>query len=133
MYAIRSYYEIRNKSTKKGIGDDAAVIDYGNDYQTIVTNDLLVEGVHFDLTYSHLRYVGYKSVVVNLSDIYAMNAFPEQIVVSIAISSRFSLEALQELYKGIYDACEYYGVDLVGGDTTSSKFGMFISISYNFV
>ncbi len=119
----------RNVSTLKSIGDDAAVIDYDKKYKTVVTNDVLVEGIHFDLAYSPLKYVGYKSVVVNLSDIYAMNAKPEQIVVSFAVSSRFPYEALEELYKGIYEACEAYGVDLVGGDTTSSRIGMFLSIT----
>ena len=118
-----------NKSTIKSIGDDAAVINYEKDEQTIITNDLLVEGVHFDLAYTPLKYVGYKAVVVNLSDIYAMNAKPEQILVSIAVSNRFSLEALEELYNGIYEACEDYQIDLIGGDTTSSKMGMFISIT----
>lgn len=118
-----------NKSTIKSIGDDAAVIKYENDEETVITNDVLVEGVHFDLTYTPLKYVGYKAVVVNLSDIYAMNAKPEQIVVSFAVSNRFSFEALEELYKGIYEACEEYQVDLIGGDTTSSKMGMFLSIT----
>lgn len=118
-----------NKSTLKGIGDDAAVIDYEPKYKTVVTNDVLVEGIHFDFSYSPLKYVGYKAVVVNLSDIYAMNAKPEQIVVSFAVSNRFSYEALQELYNGIYEACEAYNVDLVGGDTTSSRLGMFLSIT----
>ena len=118
-----------NQSTIKSIGDDAAVIKYENDYETVVSNDLLVEGIHFDLAYTPLKYVGYKAVVVNLSDIYAMNAKPEQILVSIAVSNRFSLEALEELYKGIYEACEEYQVDLIGGDTTSSKTGMFLSIT----
>ncbi len=118
-----------NASTIKGIGDDAAVINQTADEKTVVTNDVLVEGIHFDLAYSPLKYVGYKAVVVNLSDIYAMNAKPEQIVVSFAVSSRFPYEALEELYKGIYEACEAYGVDLVGGDTTSSKLGMFLSIT----
>ncbi len=118
-----------NKSTKKSIGDDGAVIQYSNEYQTVMSNDLLVEGIHFDLSYAPLKYVGYKAVVVNLSDIYAMNAIPEQILVSIAVSNRFSFEALDELYKGIYEACKVYNVDLVGGDTTSSKLGMTISVT----
>lgn len=118
----------KNSSTIKGVGDDAAVIE-NKDNQLVVTTDLLVEGIHFDLTYASLRYVGYKSVVVNLSDVYAMNAKPTQITVSVAVSNRFSYEALQEIYKGINDACEYYGVDLIGGDTSSSKLGFFISIT----
>ncbi len=119
----------KNKSTIKSIGDDAAVIKYDNDKLTVISTDVLVEGVHFNLMYTPLKYVGYKAVVVNLSDIYAMNAIPRQITVSIAVSSRFTYEALSELYKGIYEACENYNVDLVGGDTTSSKIGMFISIT----
>ncbi len=121
--------KIKNKTTKKSIGDDAAIIKYDNNCQTVISNDLLVEGVHFDLSYAPLKYVGYKAIVANLSDIYAMNAIPEQIIVSIAVSNRFSLEALEELYKGIYEACNNYNVDLVGGDTTSSKLGMFISVT----
>lgn len=117
-----------NPSTIKGVGDDAAVIDNGK-MATVVSTDLLVEGIHFDLMYTPLKHLGYKSVVVNLSDIYAMNAIPQQITVSIAISNRFSLEALEELYDGIYTACKLYKVDLVGGDTTSSLKGLFISIT----
>jgi thiamine-monophosphate kinase len=120
--------ELQNVSSVLGVGDDAAVIDhYGK--QTVVSTDLLMEGIHFDLTYTPLKHLGYKAVVVNLSDIYAMNAIPTQIVVSIALSNRFSLEAVDELYDGIYTACENYGVDLVGGDTTSSKSGLVISIT----
>ncbi|MBN2664676.1 MAG: thiamine-phosphate kinase [Bacteroidales bacterium] len=118
-----------NSSTKKSIGDDAAIIKYAEDFQTVISNDLLIEGIHFDLSYAPLKYVGYKAVVVNLSDIYSMNAIPEQILVSIAVSNRFSYEALEELYTGIYEACEAYNVDLIGGDTTSSKMGMMISIT----
>ncbi|MFN9110876.1 MAG: thiamine-phosphate kinase, partial [Bacteroidota bacterium] len=120
--------ELQNVSSVLGVGDDAAVIDhYGK--QTVVSTDLLMEGIHFDLMYTPLKHLGYKAVVVNLSDIYAMNALPTQIVVSIAISNRFSLEAIETLYEGIYAACENYGVDLVGGDTTSSKSGLVISIT----
>lgn len=119
---------IQNASTIRGIGDDAAVIDQGNLY-SLVSTDMLVEGIHFDLAYTPLRHLGYKSVVVNLSDIYAMNGVPQQITVSIAISNRYSVEALEELYAGIKQACEYYGVDLIGGDTTSSPKGMTISIT----
>ena len=120
--------EIQNASTIVGVGDDAAVIDhYGK--QTVISTDLLIEGVHFDLMYTPLKHLGYKSVVVNLSDIYAMNATPTQITVSIAFSNRFSLEALNEFYEGIYAACEKYGVDLVGGDTSSSQKGFVISIT----
>ncbi len=117
-----------NPSTIKGVGDDAAVIDNG-DKVTVVSTDLLVEGIHFDMMYTPLKHLGYKAIVVNLSDIYAMNAVPKQITVSIAISNRFSVEALEELYEGIYTACKQYKVDLVGGDTTSSLKGLFISVT----
>lgn len=119
---------LKNASTLKGVGDDAAVMSYP-DSDVLVTTDLLLEGVHFDLTYVPLRHLGYKSVVVNLSDIYAMNGTPRQITVSLGISSRFAVEHLEELYKGIKLACEVYGVDLVGGDTSASKQGLVISIT----
>ncbi|HUN03240.1 MAG TPA: AIR synthase related protein, partial [Niabella sp.] len=106
----------------------AAVIDHFGK-QTVVTSDLLLEGVHFDLMYTPLKHLGYKSVVVNLSDVYAMNAIPTQIIVSIGISNRFGLEALNEFYEGIYAACNAYGVDLVGGDTTTSQKGFVISVT----
>jgi thiamine-monophosphate kinase len=119
-------FEIQNASTIVGIGDDAAVIDhYGK--QTVITNDLLIEGVHFDLMYTPLKHLGYKSVVVNLSDIYAMNAMPTHIVLGLAFSNRFSVEALDEFYEGVFAACEKYGVDLVGGDTSTSQKGFIIS------
>ena len=118
----------KNKSTHFGIGDDAAVLDYGNNY-SLVTNDVFLEGVHFNLMYFPLQHLGYKSVVANLSDIYAMNGNPRQIVVSLALSSKFSMEAVDELYKGVKRACEYYNVDLVGGDITSSLTGLAISIT----
>jgi thiamine-monophosphate kinase len=120
--------ETRNASTILSVGDDAAVIDHFG-RQTVVSSDMLVEGIHFDLMYTPLKHLGYKSVIVNLSDIYAMNATPTQITLNIAFSNRFSLEALDEFYDGIYTACEKYGVDLVGGDTTSSQKGMIISIT----
>ncbi|MBY0478013.1 MAG: thiamine-phosphate kinase [Chitinophagaceae bacterium] len=120
--------EHQNASTILGVGDDAAVIDHFGK-QTVVTTDLLIEGVHFDLMYTPLKHLGYKSVVVNLSDLYAMNATPTQIVMSLAISNRFSVEALEEFYEGVYFACEEYGVDLVGGDTTSSQKGFVISVT----
>ena len=120
--------EIKNASTLVGVGDDAAVIDHFGK-QTVVTTDLLLEEVHFDLMYTPLQHLGYKSVVVNLSDVYAMNATPTQITVSIGISNRVSLEALDEFYEGVYTACENYGVDLVGGDTSSSKKGFVISVT----
>jgi thiamine-monophosphate kinase len=117
------------ESTLKGIGDDAAVIDNGNGNCTVVTTDMLMEGIHFDIMYTPLKHLGYKSVVVNLSDIYAMNATPKQITVSIAVSNRYSVEALEEIYEGIRFACKEYEVDLVGGDTTSSLSGLAISIT----
>ena len=120
--------ETKNASTILSVGDDAAVIDhYGK--QTVITTDMLVEGIHFDLMYTPLKHLGYKAVIVNLSDVYAMNATPAQITLSIAFSNRFSLEALTEFYDGVYAACERYGVDLVGGDTTSSQKGMIISVT----
>jgi len=120
--------ELKNKSSLKGVGDDAAVIEYDNK-QTVVTTDLLIEGVHFDMLYTPMKHLGYKAVTVNLSDIYAMNANPKQITVSIAVSNRMSVEALEEFYEGILLACDIYGVDLVGGDTTSSTSGFIISIT----
>lgn len=120
--------EIKLTSTVKGIGDDAAVLDFKNK-QTIVTTDLLVEGVHFDLAYMPLKHLGYKAVMVNLSDIYAMNGTATQITVSIAVSNRFPVEALEELYSGIELASKIYNIDVVGGDTTSSTKGLLISIT----
>lgn len=125
---LTANFPLQQASSLKGVGDDAAVIDNGA-FCTVVSTDMLVEGIHFDLAYTPLKHLGYKSVVVNLSDIYAMNAFPKQITVSIAISNRYSVEALDELYAGIRAACEAYSVDLVGGDTTSSPKGMVISIT----
>lgn len=118
--------EIQNASTIVGVGDDAAVIDHFGK-QTVITNDLLVEGVHFDLMYTPLKHLGYKTVVVNVSDIYAMNATPTHIVLGLGFSNRFSLEALDEFYEGVYAACEKYNVDLIGGDTTTSQKGFIIS------
>jgi thiamine-monophosphate kinase len=118
--------ELQNASSIVGVGDDAAVIDHFGK-QTVISSDMLVEGVHFDLMYTPLKHLGYKSVVVNLSDIYAMNAIPTQIILNIAISNRFSLEALDEFYEGVYKACENYGVDLIGGDTSSSQKGFIVS------
>lgn len=117
-----------NTSTLKGIGDDCAVLEY-KDTDVLVSSDMLVEGVHFDLTYVPLKHLGYKAAVVNFSDIYAMNGTPRQITVSLAISSRFSVEHIEELYAGIRLACSIYGVDLVGGDTTSSRSGLVISLT----
>jgi thiamine-monophosphate kinase len=120
--------ELQNASSVVGVGDDAAVIDHFGK-QTVITTDMLVEGIHFDLMYTPLKHLGYKSVVVNLSDIYAMNAEPTQITLSIAFSNRFSVEALDEFYEGVYAACSRYGVDLIGGDTCSSQKGFIISVT----
>ena len=125
---ITKYFKIENASTVTGTGDDAAVLD-ASKKQTLVTTDLLIEGVHFDLSYMPLKHLGYKAVMVNLSDVYAMNGAAEQITVSIAVSNRFPLEAIEELYSGIQLACETYKVDLVGGDTTSSTKGILISVT----
>ncbi|MBN9296584.1 MAG: thiamine-phosphate kinase [Filimonas sp.] len=121
-------FEIQNSSTVLSVGDDAAVIDHFGK-QTVITTDLLIEGIHFDMMYTPLKHLGYKSVVVNLSDVYAMNATPTQITMSIGISNRFSLEALDEFYEGVYAACEKYGVDLIGGDTSASQKGFIISVT----
>jgi thiamine-monophosphate kinase len=120
--------ELKNASSIVGVGDDAAVIDHFGK-QTVITTDLLIEGVHFDLAYTPLKHLGYKSVIVNISDVYAMNAIPTQITLSLGISNRFSLEALDEFYEGVYAACEKYDVDLVGGDTSSSQKGFIISVT----
>jgi thiamine-monophosphate kinase len=120
--------ELKQASSLVGVGDDAAVIDHFGK-QTVISTDLLLEGVHFDLMYTPLKHLGYKSVVVNLSDIYAMNATPTQILMSIGLSNRFSVEAITEFYEGVYAACEKYGVDLVGGDTTASQKGFMISVT----
>ena len=125
---ITKYFSTKQPSTVKGIGDDAAVLE-ASEEQTLVSTDLLVEGVHFDLSYMPLKHLGYKAVMVNLSDVYAMNGKAEQITVSIAVSNRFPLEAIEELYAGIQLACETYNVDLIGGDTTSSTKGILISIT----
>jgi thiamine-monophosphate kinase len=120
--------EIKNASSILGVGDDAAVIDHFGK-QTVLTTDLLIENIHFDMVYTPLLHLGYKSVIANLSDIYAMNATPTQLLVSLGFSNRFSLEALDEFYEGVYAACEKYGVDIVGGDTSSSQKGFIISIT----
>ncbi len=119
---------IVNKSTLKAVGDDAAVLSYP-DSKVVVTTDLLLEGVHFDLTYVPLKHLGYKAVAVNLSDIYAMNGTPRQITISLGISKRFTVEHIETLYEGMRLACQVYGIDIVGGDTTSSRQGLVISIS----
>lgn len=120
--------ELHNVSSIVGVGDDAAIIDHFGK-QTVVTTDLLIEGVHFDLAYTPLKHLGYKSIIVNLSDIYAMNATPTQVTLSLGISNRFSVESLEEFYEGVYTACEKYNVDLVGGDTASSQKGFIISVT----
>lgn len=120
--------ELKNESSKYGVGDDAAVLSYPEN-RVLVTTDLLMEGVHFDLTYVPLKHLGYKSAVVNFSDIYAMNGTPRQITVSLALSKRFSVEDMEEFYAGLKLACQEYGVDIVGGDTTSSLTGLAISIT----
>ncbi len=125
---IAAKFENKLKETIKGIGDDAAVLDYGH-HPIVVSTDLLLEGIHFDLMYHPLKHVGYKAIIVNLSDICAMNAIPKQVTVSLAISNRFSVEAIDELYEGIQIACDAYHVDLIGGDTTSSPTGLVISVT----
>lgn len=121
-------FEIQNASTILSVGDDAAVIDHFGK-QTVITTDLLIEGIHFDLMYTPLKHLGYKSVIVNLSDVYAMNATPTHITMSIGISNRFSVEALNEFYEGVYAACAKYNVDLIGGDTSASQKGFIISVT----
>jgi thiamine-monophosphate kinase len=120
--------KIAQSSTVKGVGDDAAVLDF-KDKKVLVSTDMLLEGIHFDLAYTPLKHLGYKAIQVNLSDIYAMNGMASQVTVSIGISSKFPLEAVEELYEGIYLACENYNVDLIGGDTSSSKQGLVISVT----
>ncbi len=125
---LTEHFKITHKSTIKGVGDDAAILHFP-DEEIVVTTDLLTEGVHFDLSYVPLKHLGYKAVMVNLSDVYAMNASASQITVSIAVSNRFPLEAIEELYAGIQTACVNYKLDLVGGDTTSSQTGLLISVT----
>ena len=119
--------EIKNKSTKKGIGDDSAVLKF--EEEVLISTDLLIENVHFNLAYCPLKHLGYKAVVINLSDIYAMNGTASQVTISLAVSNRFGLEAVEELYSGMLQACKTYGVDLIGGDTTSSQTGLTISVT----
>jgi len=119
---------IQNKSTIKGVGDDAAILDY-KDKQLVITTDMLMEGIHFSLVYAPLKHLGYKAAVVNFSDVYAMNAHPKQLIVSLAISSKFSVEAVEEIYEGIKLACNKYQADLIGGDTTSSLTGLALSLT----
>ena len=119
-------FTLKQKSSVKGVGDDAAVLRFGK-YDTLASTDLLVEGIHFDLAYFPLKHLGYKAAVVNFSDIYAMNGTPSQLMMALAVSNRFPLEALEEIYEGIRLACQFYKVDLVGGDTTSSRSGLILS------
>ena len=121
--------ELKNKSSLYGVGDDCAVLQYSEEKQVLVTSDLLMEGVHFDLTYMPMKHLGYKSAMVNFSDIYAMNGQPQQIIVSIALSKRFSIEDMEDFYTGLRLACDNHGVDIVGGDTTSSLTGLAINIT----
>ena len=125
---LTEHIRLQNPESKYGVGDDAAVLEFGNQ-QTLVTTDLLMEGVHFDLVYTPLKHLGYKSAIVNFSDIYAMNGKPKQITVSIAVSKRFCIEDLEQFYEGLQLACQIHGVDIVGGDTTSSVTGLAISIT----
>ena len=125
---ITNDVKLKNETSVVGVGDDAAVIDCTG-YKTVVTTDMLTEGVHFDLIYTPLKHLGYKAVIVNLSDVYAMNAQPKQVLVSIAVSAKFTANMIEELYEGIKLACDYYKVDLIGGDTTSSMTGLTISIT----
>ena len=125
---ITNSFEIKKSETIMGIGDDSAGLNF-NSNDVIISNDILIEGIHFDLTYNPLKHLGYKAVIVNLSDIYAMNAQPSHIILSIGLSNRFSVEAIQELYDGVLQACKNYNVDLVGGDTSSSKKGLIISVT----
>lgn len=126
---LTSPIQLQHPSTLKGVGDDAAVLRYENSKVTLVSTDLLLEGVHFDLSYFPLKHLGYKAITVNLSDIYAMNGTPKQVTVSLGISSKFSLEAVEEIYAGMLLACNRYEVDLIGGDTSSSKQGLVISVT----
>jgi len=121
-------FPLKNAETKKGVGDDAAILNFG-DKDVLVTTDLLLEGIHFDLRYVPMKHLGYKAAIVNFSDVYAMNGTPRQITVSLGVSSRFTVEHLEALYSGIRLACESYGVDLVGGDTSASVTGLVISIT----
>ena len=125
---VTKYFPLRNESSRKGVGDDAAVLSYG-DKEVLVTTDLLLEGIHFDLRYVPLKHLGYKAAIVNFSDIYAMMGTPKQIVVSLGVSSRFTVDHIEELYSGIRLACDLYGVDLVGGDTSASVTGLVISVT----
>lgn len=126
---LTEHIEIKNESTRYGVGDDCAVLQFSKEKQVLVTSDLLMEGIHFDLTYVPLKHLGYKAAMVNLSDIYAMNGMPKQLIVSIALSKRFCIEEMEDFYEGLRLACDSHGVDIVGGDTTSSLTGLAISIT----
>ena len=126
---LTKHIELKNPETKRGVGDDCAVLNYGEDKDILVSTDLLMEGVHFDLTYLPMKHLGYKAAMVNFSDIYAMGGMPKQITVSVALSKRFSVEDMEEFYAGLQLACDAHGVDIVGGDTTSSRTGFAISIT----
>ena len=126
---LTKHIELKTPETKRGIGDDCAVLHYGDDKDILVTTDMLMEGVHFDLTYLPMKHLGYKAAMVNLSDIYAMGGMPRQITVSVALSKRFTVEDMEEFYAGLQLACDAHGVDIVGGDTTSSRTGFAISIT----
>jgi thiamine-monophosphate kinase len=126
---LTEHIQLKNPSTLYGVGDDCAVLTYPENKQVLVTNDLLMEGIHFDLTYVPLKHLGYKAAMVNFSDIYAMNGYPKQLVVSIALSKRFCVEDMEDFYEGLRIACDAHGVDIVGGDTTSSMTGLTISIT----
>ena len=121
-------FKLKNDSSLLGVGDDSAIVKHGKN-PSLISTDLLIEGIHFDLSYMPLKHLGYKAIIVNLSDVYAMNAYPKQILVSIAVSNRFSLEAIDEIYKGIQLACKNYNVDLIGGDTSTSVTGLILSVS----
>lgn len=125
---LSQHFDVKNSKTVKGIGDDCAVLDCG-DHFGLLTTDLLLEGVHFDLSFHPLKHLGYKAISVAISDIYAMNGMADQVVVGLGLSNRFSLEAVEELYAGMQIACEHFGVDLVGGDTTTSQSGLVISMT----
>jgi thiamine-monophosphate kinase len=125
---ITKSIKLKNKSSLKGVGDDAAILDYSKN-KVVISTDMLIEGIHFDMTFTPLKHLGYKAVTANISDIYAMNARPKQITIGLGLSSKYTLEAIDEIYEGIYLACDKYGVDVVGGDTTSSINGLVISIT----
>jgi len=125
---ITKSIKLTNKSSEKGVGDDAAILNYSTK-KVVVSTDMLIEGIHFDMTFTPLKHLGYKAVTANISDIFAMNAYPKQITIGLGLSSKYTIEAIDEIYQGIYLACQKYGVDVIGGDTTSSINGLIISIT----